>query len=251
MSIATSSDFEIAPAPAPARPLLVPLLSAAHAEYAHRGAYPLVVTALLAAGFVLVAMRPGGPVETSQLIRPLVLLWTGQNILLVVSLSLRLHLYVAAYSLTYLRFAAFIWIGIVATGLVLILIQIELKKSNSWLLSASAITLAIALYACRFINTPQLVASYNVEHSREIGRTGPALDLKYLGSPGPQAVPALRAHLEEIPALESAIHDCRYNNNYWWRPTDWRSWSFRTWRLKQYLAKNPEAPLNSPVGSKG
>ena len=29
-----------------------------HAEYAHRGAYPLVVTALLAAGFVLIAMRP-------------------------------------------------------------------------------------------------------------------------------------------------------------------------------------------------
>jgi Domain of unknown function (DUF4173) len=56
-----------------------------HAEYAHRGAYPLIVTALLAAGFVLVAMRPGGPAEHSRLIRPLVLAWTGQNILLVVS----------------------------------------------------------------------------------------------------------------------------------------------------------------------
>ena len=29
-----------------------------HAEYAHRGAYPLIATALLAAGFVLIAMRP-------------------------------------------------------------------------------------------------------------------------------------------------------------------------------------------------
>jgi hypothetical protein len=42
-----------------------------HAEYAHRGAYPLVVTALLAAGFVLIAMRPNGPAEHSRLIRPL------------------------------------------------------------------------------------------------------------------------------------------------------------------------------------
>jgi len=33
-----------------------------YASYAHRGAYPLIVTALLAAGFVLAAMRPGGPV---------------------------------------------------------------------------------------------------------------------------------------------------------------------------------------------
>lgn len=37
-----------------------------HAEYAHRGAYPLIVTALLAAGFVLIAMRPGGPAENIQ-----------------------------------------------------------------------------------------------------------------------------------------------------------------------------------------
>ena len=30
-----------------------------YAYYAHRGAYPLIATALLAAGFVLIAMRPG------------------------------------------------------------------------------------------------------------------------------------------------------------------------------------------------
>ena len=86
-----------------------------HAEYAHRGAYPLIVTALLAAGFVLIAMRPGGPAEHSRLIRPLVLVWTAQNILLVVSSIFRLDLYVAAYSLTYLRLAAFIWMVLVAT----------------------------------------------------------------------------------------------------------------------------------------
>jgi hypothetical protein len=50
-----------------------------HAEYAHRGAYPLIATALLAAGFVLVAMRPGGPAEHSRLIRPLVLAWIAQK----------------------------------------------------------------------------------------------------------------------------------------------------------------------------
>ena len=82
-----------------------------HAEYAHRGAYPLIVTALLAAGFVLIAMRPGGPAEQSRLIRPLVLAWIAQNVLLVVSSIFRLDFYVAAFSLTYLRLAAFIWMG--------------------------------------------------------------------------------------------------------------------------------------------
>src|SRR5664279_2771317 len=150
-----------------------------YAEYAHRGAYPLIVTALLAAGFVLIAMRTSGPAEKSRLIRPLVLAWIGQNILLVISSIFRLDLYVAAYSLTYLRLAAFIWMILVAAGLLLILIQILLKKPNSWLLAANAVSLALVLYACCFINAPQLVASYNVGHSRENGGAGPNLDLKY------------------------------------------------------------------------
>lgn len=44
-----------------------------YAAYAHRGAYPLIATALLAVAFVLVAMRPGGAAEKSPVIRPLVI----------------------------------------------------------------------------------------------------------------------------------------------------------------------------------
>src|SRR5262249_993252 len=145
-----------------------------------RGAYPLIVTALLAAGFVLVAMRPSGPAENSRLIRPLVLIFVAQNVLLVISSIFRLDLYIAAYSLTYWRLAGFIWMGLVAAGLLLILIQIIQRKPNSWLITANAISLALALYACCFINGPWLVATYNVEHSREVSGAGPNLDWRYL-----------------------------------------------------------------------
>lgn len=222
-----------------------------HAQYAHRGAYPLIATALLAAGFVLIAMRRGGPSEQSKLIRPLVLLWVGQNILLVISSIFRLDLYVAAYSLTYLRFAAFIWMVLVAIGLVLILIQIELKKSNGWLLSANAISLVLALYACCFINMPYLVASYNVQHSQEIAGAGPKLDLCYLGSLGPQAEPALRPHLKQIPALEHVISRGRNANHRLGYHENWRAWGFRTWRLERYLANNPYTPPNPDQSGKG
>ena len=182
-----------------------------YAYYAHRGAYPLIATALLAAGFVLIATRPRGPAEQSRLIRPLVLLWTGQNVLLVVSSIFRLDLYVAAYSLTYLRLAALIWMGLVAAGLVLMLVQIKLRKSNSWLISANAISLALVLYGCCFISAPRLVASYNVEHSRENGGTGPNLDLRYLASLGPQALPPVEAAVNKIPVLWSIARDTRHN----------------------------------------
>jgi hypothetical protein len=225
-----------------------------HAEYAHRGAYPLIVTALLAAGFVLIAMRPGGPAENSRLIRPLVLVWTGQNILLVVSSIFRLDLYVAAYSLTYLRLAALIWMLLVAIGLALMVIQILRRKSNSWLLSANAISLALVLYGCCFINAPQVVAFYNVEHCREIGGTGPNLDLKYLFSLGPQVLPILEPRLQHVPALQPYVAGFRFDQGMDAArigPANWRAWGFRTWRLERYLANNPDTLTNPGKSGKG
>ena len=229
-----------------------------HAEYAHRGAYPLIITALLAAGFALIAMRPGGPAETSRLIRPLVLAWIGQNILLVISSIFRLDLYIAAYSLTYLRIAAFIWMGLVATGLALMLIQIVQRKSISWLLTANAISLALALYGCSLLNAPWLVAHYNVEHCREVGGTGPSLDLGYLASlDSPQVLPPLEARLPAFPEVQfkhfwlyPTAEQISKNRNFK-RPGNWRAWTFRTWRLERYFANTPMKPLNSSGNDKG
>jgi hypothetical protein len=213
-----------------------------HAEYAHRGAYPLVATALFAAGFVLIAMRPGGPAEQSRLIRPLVLMWTGQNVLLVISSIFRLDLYVAAYSLTYLRLAAFIWMVLVATGLVLMFIQIVRRKSNAWLLAANAISLSLVLYACCFLNAPWLVATYNVLHCREVGGSGPTLDLDYLRSlDSAQTLPPIEAHLAQFPDTRqlSLAYRVSPDRNYLHRPGNWRAWTFRQWRLERYFANTP------------
>ncbi len=222
-----------------------------YAHYAHRGAYPLIATALLAAGFALIAMRPGGPAEQSRVIRPLVLAWIGQNVLLVISSIFRLDLYVAAYSLTYLRLAAFIWMLLVAAGLVLMLIQIKLKKPNSWLITANALSLALVLYACCFVNAPRLVASYNVKHSRENGGTGPHLDLLYLASLGPQALPPVEASANKIPALWSIARHYRHKHETRLRPANWRGLGFRTWRLDRYLANNPDIAQNPLDDGKG
>lgn len=223
-----------------------------HAEYAHRGAYPLIVTALLAAGFVLVAMRPNGPAKMSTLIRPLVLAWTAQNVVLVISSILRLDLYVATFTLTYWRLAAFIWMLLVAAGLLLIFVQILLRKSNGWLLSANATVLALVLYGCCFINAPQLIASYNIEHSRTFGGTGPALDFSYIASLGPHALPAVEARAAQNPML--LVIALRYREELDARsrthPNDWRAWTFRSWRLDRYLDKN-KLILPDPVNGSG
>ena len=94
--------------------------------------------------------------------RALVFLWVGQNVLLVVSSILRLDLYVETYLLTYWRVAAFIWMLIVAVGLILIVVRIVTYRSNAWLISANLAVLALTIYVCSFVNFADLVASYNV-----------------------------------------------------------------------------------------
>ena len=126
-----------------------------YAAYAHRGAYPLIVTALLAAAFVIAATTPGSEARRSPLIRWLVYLWIAQNVLLVMSSLLRLDLYVGVYSLTYWRVAAFIWMLLVAAGLVLIMIQIAARRSGAWLVGANLVSLALTLYVCSFVSFPR------------------------------------------------------------------------------------------------
>ena len=198
-----------------------------HAEYAHRGAYPLIAPRCSPPALCWSRCARAGRRKHSRLIRPLVLAWIAQNMLLVISSIFRLDLYVAAYSLTYLRLAAFIWMVLVAIGLVLILVQIELKKSNSWLLSANAIALALALYACCFINAPWLVASYNVEHAAKSAARAQARSA-ISGVAWPASRAAARGLIcRKLPALGPTLQPCSPAH---------ASWTYRRFRASGKLA---------------
>ncbi|SDR60633.1 protein of unknown function [Rhizobiales bacterium GAS113] len=231
-----------------------------YAAYAHRGAYPLMCTALLAAGFVLVALRPGSSAERSPLLRLLVFAWVGQNILLVISAILRLDLYVAAYSLTLLRATAFIWMLLVAAGLLLIVVRIFLSRSNIWLIRANLATTLIALYICSLINFASVIASYNVAHCREVSGQGTPLDRAYLASLGPQAIPAIDEYLaqqrgkgDDVATYRdmrddeaSGPSDLRVRRTEMADAEiaslqDWRAWTFRDARLSRYLRRSRDA----------
>lgn len=210
-----------------------------YAAYAHRGAYALVLTALLAAIFVLRALRPGSATSADRRIRGLVYLWSAQNFVLVISSILRLDLYIDAYSLTYWRVAAFIWMGLVAAGIILIMTRIALEKSNEWLLGANMMTLSAVLYISCFVNFAAIIAHYNVSHSRAMDG-GSTLDWFYLRSLGPQAIPAIDLMLNHAGDTGTAARTNLVSRNYeadrfQARQRNWRAWSFRNFRLATYL----------------
>jgi hypothetical protein len=204
------------------------------AQYAHRGAYPLIATALLAALFVLVTLRPGSPTALSPLVRRLVYAWIAQNVLLVASTMLRTLDYVEAYSLTRLRIAALIWMALVAIGLVLICLRLWRGKSGAWLINANLAAALLLLAACSAVDLGAVAAAWNVRHAREAGGRGARLDLCYLGGLGPSA-------LLPLIELESRPIAPRFRERVSWSRNlimdrlgtsqgDWHGWTFRNAR---------------------
>jgi hypothetical protein len=207
------------------------------AAYAHRGAYPLIVTALLAGAFVLVALRPGSATARLPWLRGLVVLWVAQNVFLVASSILRTLDYVQAYSLTRLRVAALLWMGLVAVGLVLICWRMLRGKTSAWLINANLLAAGVVLAGVSAVDLGSLAARWNVDHAREAGGDGPPLDLDYLASLDPASIVAPLSELETRPLAAPFRTRVTELRSQAWRDlkagqADWRGW---TWRGERAL----------------
>lgn len=185
------------------------------AEYVHRGAYPLIVTALLAGLFVLVTLRPGSSTAHVPAIRRLVVLWIAQNVILVASSIQRTLDYIDVSMFTALRIHALAWMALVACGLMLICWRMLREKSASWLINANLLLAGMVLGFFCFFDAGEAAAWWNVRHAREITGKGPALDLCYLRRLGPSALlplielesrPLPRPFRERVQWVRMTIH---------------------------------------------
>jgi hypothetical protein len=217
------------------------------AQYAHRGAYPLIATALLAGLFVLLVLDPRRPTAQAPLIRVLVVAWVAQNLFLVASSILRTVDYVEAYSLTRLRIAALAWMVLVGLGLVLICWRMLRGKSGAWLINANAGAALLALVAGCVVDLGAVAAAWNVRHAREVGGKGAELDVCYLKTLGPSALVSL-VELERAspsPALTDRIAWVREGTlaDLERRQADWHGWTVRDGlRLARVAALAREHP---------
>jgi Domain of unknown function (DUF4173) len=222
-----------------------------YATYAHASAYPLIVTALIAAAFVLIAFRPGSEAGQARLARPLMYLWIVQNIVLVAAAVWRTRAYIAEYSLTQLRIAALIWMALVAVGLTLIIVRFALNRTNGWLLNANISAMVGVLYVASFVNFGGIIANYNVANCREVTGRGSNIDFDYLYRIGVPALPALQKLETQFPNLKNEFsYPYRGNRKYYLaglpseiravlerqsRPENWRHWTYQNHRHRLML----------------
>jgi hypothetical protein len=222
------------------------------AEYAHRGAYPLIVTALLAGLFVLIFLRPGSETAARPLVRRLVVLWVGQNLFLVASSLLRTADYIEAYSLTRFRIAAMIWMVLVGVGLGLICWRMLRNKSASWLINANVGAALSVLAVVSVVDLGAIAAHWNVRHAREIDGQGSQLDLCYLDSLNGAALTAL-VELEQQtadPVLTDRVVAVRARQMAAMQEhqSKWRGWRWRdARRLDRVERLTSGRPLTAPL----
>lgn len=134
-----------------------------YAEYAHQAAYPLILTVLLAAAFILIGFAKSHRTPEWKWARIGVIVWLAQNVFLVFSAILRLVKYVHIYDLTEMRVCAFIWYGVILIGLGLTAWFILHQKSSSWLINANLAVAIGALFIGSVSDVAGFVANYNVE----------------------------------------------------------------------------------------
>ncbi len=233
-------------------------------EYVHRGSYSLIATALLAGALIIAMFQPGSATNDSKIVRTLVYAFAAQNVLLVASSALRTMVYVDESGLTLWRISAFIWMGLVATGLALIALRVMFNKTNLWLLNVNLVAALLVLLASGIIDYKAIVAEANVTRALAMlppnARTRTSeftldLDVPYLLSLGPAALPSLERmlpHIEGVSKLgawvppnfsnamqgrgyymssnafavfNSLANDLRLKTNSF--QSDWRTWTLR------------------------
>ncbi|MGZ5985987.1 MAG: DUF4153 domain-containing protein, partial [Caulobacteraceae bacterium] len=167
------------------------------ADYAHQGAFSLIVAALLVAAFVLAALDPRSPTARVKGVRSLVVVWIAQTLFLVASCILRTWDYVQSYSLTGFRICALAWMGLVALGLVLVCWRLLAGKNTAWLVNANLAAAGVVLALLSVVDVNALSAAWNVRHAREVGGAGVELDVCFLGVLGESAMVPMAELLQQ------------------------------------------------------
>jgi hypothetical protein len=149
------------------------------------------------------------------------------------------------------RLAAFIWMVLVAVGLLMMLIQIELRKPNSWLDRRQrdfAGRRAVWMLLHQRAATGGVLQCGALPGSRRDGPQSRSAISRLAGAAG---AALRRSPCEKVPVLWSIAWDFRHIHETRLRPGNWRGWSFRTWRLERYLANNPSIASNLSGSDRG
>ena len=217
-----------------------------YAQYARQGFFQLVMVTIGVLVVIAIAYRklPAASGRVSALAKGLLGMLCLLSLVVVAAALGRIWMYERAYGLTRLRVwvhAFELWLGLVIV-LILVAGLIRLRPAGRpaggrlvWLPRAVAGTGALGLLVLGAINPDGLIADSQVDRYQ---RTG-ALDMDYLASLSPDAVPALDRLPEPARScvLAGLVEQTGLNQD-----QPWSRWSWGRHRAEQTLTARPVAP---------
>lgn len=213
-------------------------------QFVHHGVYSLILAVLLSALVLMGLFQQSGPAVASRWVRRLSLAWVLQNVVLILSVLLRLKMYVDEFQWSELRVYVGFFLLLVSSGFALLAWRIVAGKRLEWLIGANACAVFVLFFVLQFLNVAGWVAGTNVAvWSKDPRRT---LDLEYLaqlGAPAYRALGVAASSFEraEAPEARLILERIRREETSRRLECDWRSYQVRREQnVRWLLGEGPE-----------
>ncbi|HET8904550.1 MAG TPA: DUF4173 domain-containing protein [Saccharospirillum sp.] len=202
------------------------------AEYARRGFFELVTIAGLTLGVLIFA----GTVSTSQrLYRGLALVLVGLVLVMLISATQRLVLYIDEFGLSLDRLTVLAILLWLAFTLVYFSATV-LRGRLNWFASGSTLAGVAMVLVFALMNPAGWVARVNLDRTIDHQQS---LDTDYLLALGADAVPVVLERLDALPEAER----CKLAAELLWRwqtledaQSDWRVWNWAETRAREWVS---------------
>lgn len=217
-----------------------------YSDYVHQGVGNLVFSVILV---ILISMaifrgKMNYHHEKIGIVRSLAFFWLLQNIVMIAMTAFRNYVYIEEYALTYRRIGVYVWLWVVAFGVVTTIYKVALKKNNFFLYKINGISmLMVAIFLAAF-NWDVIIINYNVKKSAEV-------DFQYLKNMNDNAIPLMiNAVNDKIPDTLTAKNDIytifkdewidylAFRKNEYlvkWENKSWKSWNIDDYNTAKEL----------------
>jgi hypothetical protein len=156
-------------------------------DYVHEGTWLLILSIVLAMSILLFFFRDNlNFYKKNKWLRYGAYGWIIQNMVLVISVLLRDHYYIAHCGLAYKRIGVLFFLAMVLAGLITMFVKIFYCKTNYYLLRINAWFAIIILVLSSCIHWDELIANYNLTRKDTI-----PLDVKFLLSLSDKTLPII------------------------------------------------------------
>lgn len=169
-------------------------------SFVYNGVGWLIAITLISAGMLLYFFRGSlNFYPNNAWLKRLAIIWTVQNIVLSLSVSIRALHYIQFHGLAPLRIGVLLFTLIITIALIAVILKITNIRTTAWVTRLTSSFAIITLGVCTLIPWNTWMANHNLNHemSNEI-------DLDYYLHLGPQTYPILYANLDKIESQYEA-----------------------------------------------